>query len=298
MKNQSTLKLNSLVGYMVAMCFLISSCSKNEASNSGQSKDNVGTLKKGNLRATNLNSDTTYNLLFNVDYETGTMSSGIANLDSTRDTAPDAAYMISPGRSGNYAIAHKVVLGDSSYFSDSHWRSESATAYIPVTQFVPGQERRYEFSALLKNWTPYTTGMPTDGDIFFQAKLGGGGEPAWYFMTKRNGIDFRAPNANLETTIVSDYRPYINQWMDFRVDVLWASTATGYIKVYSKLPGQTSYTLIWQISNFQTWNPLNPNATNGYLKWGLYRPDASVANGDVTTRIVYHDDIRMYQIQP
>jgi len=52
----------------------------------------------------------------------------------------------------------------------------------------------------------------------------------------------------------------------------------------------------WQISNFQTWDPNSLAAMNGYMNWGLYRPDASVA--DVIARIIYHDDVRIYQIQP
>ena len=43
---------------------------------------------------------------------------------------------------------------------------------------------------------------------------------------------------------------------------------------------------------------LRAQIPNGYMKWGLYRRDASVANGDVIARIIYHDNINIYQIQP
>ncbi|MGO4291834.1 heparin lyase I family protein [Chitinophaga sp. RAB17] len=231
-----------------------------------------------------------------VNYESGTINSGIPDLNTTNATATDASYIISPGRTGNYAIAHKVVLGDSAYFSDNHWRSESATANIPEGKHHPGDERRYEVSLLLKDWQPYVTGNSQAGDIIFQGKLGGGGNPAFYLMTKRNTIAFRAPNNDLQTTILSNYQPYINQWLDFRIDVLWADTATGYYKVYMRLPNQSDYSLIWEIHNFQTWLPDNPAAVSGYLKWGLYRPGESLANGDVPTRIIYHDDIRIIQL--
>ena len=294
MKNQTKFECRLSFCCLLAVGFLLSACSKQDGAIQASSQSTA----QANLSGANFNSFATYTSLLSVNYDNGLLNSGIPNLEVTDATAPDAAYMVSPGRSGTYAIAHKVVLGDSSYFSDEHWRSESATNAVAAGKFVPGDERRYEFSVLLKDWTPYTTGMPASGDIIFQAKLGGGGNPAWYFMTKRNAIAFRDPNANLQTNIVADYRPYINQWMDFRVDVLWANTATGYMKVYSKLPGQTDYTLIWQISNFQTWNPDNPNAVTGYMKWGLYRPDESVANGDVLTRVIYHDSIKIYNIQP
>jgi Polysaccharide lyase len=231
-----------------------------------------------------------------VNYESGTINSGIPNLNTTDATATDASYIVSPGRTGNYAIAHKVVLGDSAYFSDNHWRSESATANIPEGKHQPGDERRYEVSLLLKDWQPFVAGNSVAGDIIFQGKLGGGGNPAFYLMTKRNTIAFRAPNNDLQTTILGDYRPYINQWIDFRIDVLWSATNTGYYKVSMRLPGQTDYSFIWGIDDFQTWKPDNPLAVSGYLKWGLYRPGESLANGDVATRIIYHDDIRIIQL--
>lgn len=255
------------------------------------SKESITTDSTGHI-STYVGGDT----LLVVNYESGTINSGISNLNTTNATAADASYIVSPGRTGAYAIAHKVVLGDSSYFSDNHWRSESATANIPEGKHKPGDERRYEFSLLLKDWQSFVTGDSEAGDIIFQGKLGGGGNPAFYLMTKRNTIAFRAPNNNLQTNILTDYRPYINQWIDFRIDVLWSDTTSGYYKVYMKLPGQSDYSLKWEIHNFQTWMPDNPLAVSGYLKWGLYRPGQSLANGDITTRIIYHDDIRIIQL--
>lgn len=285
---------SSLVTLILLNALLLAGCVKNQTPLSTLSGNTPGASKT----TASPSLTPTYTLLLNADYENDSLNSGITNLEATSSTASDAAYMIAPGVTDNYGIAHKVVLGDSGYFSDNNWRSESATAQVTAGKYYPGDERRYEFSVLLKDWTSFTTGMSEAGDIIFQAKLGGGGNPAWYFMTKRNTIAFRAPNAPLQQTIIPDYRSYINQWMNFRVDVLWANTATGYVKIYAKLPGDTDYSLKWQISNFQTWNPDNPNATTGYMKWGLYRPGESLANGDVQTRIIYHDNIRIYQITP
>lgn len=274
------------------ICTLMVATACNKQMNEGIFPGEKNSAGKVTARTTYAGGDT----LLVADYESGTLNSGIPDLDTTNATAADAAYMVTPGRTGNYAIAHKVVLGDSSYFSDNHWRSESATAQIPEGKHRPGDERRYEVSLLLKDWQSYVAGDSQAGDIIFQGKLGGGGNPAFYLMTKRNTIAFRAPNNDLQTTILSDYRSYINQWLDFRIDVLWADSPTGYYKVYMRLPGQTDYSLIWEIHNFQTWLPDNPAAVSGYLKWGLYRPGESLANGDVQTRIIYHDDIRIIQL--
>ncbi|MEL1242405.1 heparin lyase I family protein [Flavobacterium flavipallidum] len=243
---------------------------------------------------------TVTNSLVSVDYESGTENSGISNLNTTNATAADAEYIVSPGRTGNYAIAHRVTIGDSGYFSDNHWRSEAATAQMFDTgKYYPGDERRFETSLLLKDWEPYTPGMAQNGDIIFQGKQSGGENPAWYLSAKRNSITFRIPNDNIEPTIIEDFRPYINQWIDFRVDAKMTTDATGYYKVYYRLPGQTEYTLAYEISNHRTFNQDVPEENpSGYLKWGLYRPGQSITTDppNVATRIIYHDDIRIFKL--
>ena len=243
---------------------------------------------------------TVTNTLVTIDYESGTVNSGIPNLNTTNATAADAEYLVTPGRTGNYAIAHRVTIGDPGYFSDNHWRSEAATAQMFDTgKYYPGDERRFETSLLLKDWEPYTAGMAQNGDIIFQGKQSGGENPAWYLSAKRNSITFRIPNDNIEPAIIEDYRPYINQWIDFRVDAKMTTDATGYYKVYYRLPGQTEYTLGYEISNFRTFNQDIPEENpSGYLKWGLYRPGQSITTDppNVATRIIYHDDIRIFEL--
>ncbi|UWY26979.1 heparin lyase I family protein [Flavobacterium sp. TR2] len=240
------------------------------------------------------------NTLVTVDYESGTVNSGISDLTTTHATAADAEYVVSPGRTGNYAIAHRVTIGDSGYFSDNHWRSEAATAQMfSDGKYYPGDERRFEVSLQLKDWEPYTPGMAQNGDIIFQGKQSGGENPAWYLSAKRNSITFRIPNDNIEPSIIDDFRPYINQWIDFRIDAKMTTDNTGYYKVYYRLPGQTDYTLAWQVNNFKTFNQDVPEANpSGYLKWGLYRPGQSITTDppNVMTRIIYHDDIKIFEL--
>ncbi|NML41998.1 hypothetical protein HHL17_32735 [Chitinophaga sp. G-6-1-13] len=223
--------------------------------------------------------------LLNVTYESGTLNSGITGLGSTSASAPDAAYMISPGKTGNYGIAHKVVLDDTAYLSAGQPRSESDALGITNARFQPGYARRYEFSVLLKDWTTWTSSMPADADILFQAKPTSGG-PFFFIAAKRNAIVFRH-GATAQDNLVSDYTSYINQWIDFRVDVLWSNSGTGTYSVYTRLPGG-NYTLKAQYSNESNYSS---TSAYGYIKWGLYRADQSTANGSVTTRIAYHDNI-------
>ncbi|QJB32169.1 heparin lyase I family protein [Chitinophaga oryzae] len=225
--------------------------------------------------------------LLNVSYESGTLNSGIAGLGTTAASAPDAAYMITPGSTGNYGIAHKVTLDDTAYSSAGQPRSESDALNITSARYQPGDARRYEFSVLLKDWTTWTSPMPADAEILFQAKPTSSG-PSFFIAAKRNAIVFRH-GASAQDNLVADYTGYINQWIDFRVDVLWSNSGTGTYSVYTRLPGG-SYTLKAQYSNESTYNS---TSAYGYIKWGLYRADQSTANGSVATRIAYHDNIRI-----
>ncbi|GAA1943925.1 heparin lyase I family protein [Kitasatospora viridis] len=233
--------------------------------------------------------------ILQVDYESGTPDSGLPGLSSTDATAPDAAAVVRPGEQSAYAIQHKVTLGDPGYFSDGAPRSESATDRLPNGVFHIGDTQRYEFSVLLKDWQPYQPGDSDTGDIIFQGKYSGGQPPAFYFMTKRNAIAFRSPQMSRQTTVVSDFRPYVNQWLDFRVDAKWATDQTGYFQVSVRLPGQSDYQQMASYTDVATWQPSSA-ADYGYLKWGLYRPAESLANDDVATRIVQHDNIRVFDL--
>lgn len=236
-------------------------------------------------------------VLLEVDYESGTLDSGIPGMDSTHATADDASYIVDDGSNGSdYAVAHKVTLGDPGYYSEGAYRSESSTAYLEEGQIHPGDEHRYEFSIKLpEDWESWESDESANGEIIFQGKHAGGNAPSWYMMTKRNQIAFRSPTLDLQQAAVPDYRPHIGEWMHFRVDVRWTEDQTGYYRVWTKLAGETDYTLAVDLQNVQTWHPVNP-AEHGYLKWGLYRAATSLEDGDVPTRIIYHDDIRISEL--
>jgi hypothetical protein len=232
-------------------------------------------------------------VLLTIDYKNGELNSGIPNLTTTHATAADASYVVDSGE--DHAVAHKVTLGDPGYVSDGAPRSESATNDVYEGKFVVGDKQRYEFSVLLKDWKTYEPGDSETGDIFFQGKHAGGNHPSFYLMTKRNSIAFRSPTLNLQSTVVGDFRPHLGQWMHFRVDVSWTDDSTGYYKISTRMPGESQYTLRQTYENVQTFHPVNP-ADFGYIKWGLYRPGQTLEKGDVPTRIVYHDDIRILDI--
>lgn len=229
-----------------------------------------------------------------VDYESGTTDSGIEDLTTTHAPAADASYVVQDGAHGStHAVAHKVTLGDPGYFSNGAYRSESATDLHEASRFRPGDTDRYEFSTKLPtDWEDWSAGESANGEIIFQAKPANANQPSWLIMTKRNEIAFRSPVPNLQYALVADYRPHIGQWLDFRIDVGWAADATGYYRVWTRLPGQSTYRKVLELNDLVTWQPANP-ADFGYIKWGLYRAATSLEDGDVPTRVIYHDDVRV-----
>ncbi|KOG23978.1 MULTISPECIES: heparin lyase I family protein [Streptomyces] len=232
-------------------------------------------------------------VLLTVDYANGTLNSGIPDLTTTHATADDASYIVASG--ADHAVAHKVTLGDPSYVSDGAPRSESATNDVHEGKFVVGDEQRYEFSLLLKDWKPFAPGDSESGDIVFQGKHAGGNQPSFYLMTKRNSIAFRSPVLGLQAGVVGDFRPYVDEWMHFRVDVRWTDDSTGYYRVSTRMPGESQFTLRQTYEDVKTFHPVAP-ADFGYLKWGLYRPGQTLERGDVPTRTVHHDDIRVLDL--
>lgn len=240
--------------------------------------------------------------ILNINYESGTFSSSISEITSTKASAADAAYMVSPGLNSKYAIAHKVTLGLPEYYSNDAYRSESDALTLPSALFFPGTEYRYEFSVYLKDWQQWNSANPPYGDNIFQLKVTGGDPVPIRILTKRNTITARY-DATGNGVIISDFRPQINKWINFRIDVKWTVDNTGYFKIYTRYEGETDYTLRLQNLNARTYTGTQLNkGQKGYLKWGVYREAGKDNLGNVIltdnafTRIAYHDNIRIIKL--
>lgn len=279
--------------HLIFIAFIALSCSKESTVDS---QDRFSTLSLNDKNNVKKASDTFNNgdTILNVNYETGTFDSGITGLTATHATASDAAYMVSPaGNGSNFAIAHKIVYGDTTYNSDGNIRSESDAIAIQKAKFFPGDERRYEFSVLLKDWTPWVSG-PTYETTIYQLKVSGnstsGSGVPLQFRTARNAMRLRYEGSASIKDIITDLRPYVNQWLNFRVDVLWADNNTGYMKTYMQLPGQSSYILVDEKTNYTTFAGNVSIGNVGYIKWGVYVTQAPL------TRIAYHDNIKIIKL--
>jgi len=272
----------------IAVLFLASACSKIENGLTSQTETAKFSISK---MATGPQANLGYgDTILDVNYENGTLNSGITGINPTNATASDAAYIVSPGASlSNHAIAHKVVYGDSGYNSDGNWRSESDAQQFLPARYFPGDERRYEFSVMLKDWPVWNTGDPTDESNLFQLKVSGGENVPLMIRAQRNAVRIRYQDVSTKD-IITDLQPYVNQWLQFRIDVLWATSTTGYMRTYMKLPGQSDYVLVDEKTNYSTFTGNVSDGNIGYIKWGLYVVPPN------STRTVYHDDIRIINL--
>lgn len=286
-------KIQTFVLVLGTISFVFFACKK--------SKDTVveeKTITKPDTPQNVLNTDT----ILNVTYENGELSSGIIGVRGTVAPGADAAYLISPGRNSARGIAHKVTLGIADYYSAEAYRSESDALEYQPALFFPGMERRYEFSVYLKDWELWNSANTPYGDNIFQLKVSGGDPVPIRLLTKRNAIAVRY-DASGNGIVIADFRPYINQWIDFRIDVKWTLDNTGYFKIYTKYNGEQEYVLRLQNLNARTFtgNQLD-KGQKGYLKWGVYREAGQDNNGNlitsdnILTRIAYHDNIRIIKL--
>merc|ERR1711924_174029 len=95
----------------------------------------------------------------------------------------------------------------------------SDTLDVRETRYANGVNARYQFSVLFRDWEDWKNkGIPTD--IIWQFKHTDGG-PDGFFGIKRNSLILRWGKRD-QFTILSDIRPYANEWIDIKTDIYWS----------------------------------------------------------------------------
>lgn len=152
------------------------------------------------------------------------------------------------------------------------------------------------FSMLLKDLVPSVKGTrkaPSE-DVVWQFKHHGGGHDL-HIALQGTKLELGWGGNVHKVTVVDDVMPYVNQWMDFRFDVLWKSDDTGTFTFDMKLPGESEYGHTVSKTGVQTYVTSSPDGTpwtgNGSIQYGVYRNGASSAAGDTKTLVVLHDDV-------
>lgn len=254
--------------------------------------------------------------VFHADYEDGTVSSGyptkgpermdVPGIEPGLATAPDAAYVVVGGaHSTNYAVANKVVLDDPAYIGGGFPRSEFGLGRIAGSSYRDGDHGVYTFSMLFKDLVPSVKGTrraPSE-DVVWQFKHHGGGHDL-HLSLQGKQLKLGWGGNVYKTVVIDDVMPYVNQWMDFRFDILWKSDNTGYFTFEMKLPGEPNFGHTVTKTGLQTYVTASPDGTPwtgiGSVQYGVYRNGASSAAGDTKTLIVYHDEVtsRLLQAGP
>ena len=212
-------------------------------------------------------------------------------------TARDAVYVVAGGAHNTaFAIANKVLLDDPTYVGGGFPRSEFGFTGFPRAIYKDGEQGEYSFSMLLKDFVPSVKGIRDEPaeDVVWQFKHHGGGHDLHLALVGTN-LKFGWGGNVYKQVVIEDVMPFVNQWMDFRFEVLWKSDETGPFCFEMKLPGEcrSGHTVVKK--DIQTQVTASPDGTprtdTGSIQYGVHRHSANSTAGDTKTLIVYHDEV-------
>lgn len=220
-----------------------------------------------------------------INYENGQVDSGYNEIGWTNAAIErNDRRRVTIQSDGNYAIAHTEVKGDP--FEAGAPRTESDTIGIPETNYKDGDSTYYGFSIYFPNSWQF------DGiqdDIVFQFKQFSS-RPSAFVVQKYDKLYYRIGNSS------NDYRYEITKqplqkgvWHDIRVHVVWSrfDNGKGKIQLDHKIRGG-----VYSRAFTHNGKNMHPSpAGNGYIKFGMYKPNMS--NSPINSRTVLHDNIRV-----
>ena len=210
-------------------------------------------------------------VIFKVDYESGTLDSGVPGVAAVRPQADDS-ILISTDivRSGKYAVRHRVGYSPK-YRSRNALRAESSNMHTdgPV-RYGEGDYHQYRYSYY----------VPKDS---YGNRVG----IVWQFKRFMGRPD--------QIIVLGGEFPR-DTWVDVLYRIKWGHTREkGWIKNYQKLASEKEYKLR---SIRVGRNTLDARARYTYLKWGIYKPIFPKDAPETSRRTIYHDDISVAVFKP
>ncbi len=226
--------------------------------------------------------------VLSVDYESGQSQlsgqRGAVVLPAARDAIRTDCTQ---ARSGRCSLATHL-LPQPDYRSQGAWRAESnAMESLPV-RYGPGDHFLYRFSLkLADDWDLRlpAPGAPRPVDIVWQFKRFDG-PPDMFVAVKAGALVLRIGASTQLTLLPAPLPP--GRWIDLAFDVRWAADARGEVAVSARVQGQPARSLRHVGPNLRDARP-----QAGYLKWGLYLPDAQPG---FAPRTLWHDAIEVYRL--
>lgn len=227
--------------------------------------------------------------VLSVDYESGQSQLPGERVGVVLPPASDAIRTdCTQARSGRCSLLTRV-LPTPDYRSQGAWRAESNAMESLSVRYGPGDHFLYRFSLkLADDWDlrPPAPGAPRPVDIVWQFKRFDG-PPDMFVAVKAGALVVRV-GQKAQLTLLPAPLP-AGRWIDLAFDVRWAADQRGTVDVTAQVQGQPSVRTVRHVGP----NLRNARPQAGYLKWGLYLPDAQPG---FASRTLWHDAIEVYRL--
>ncbi|WP_170223295.1 polysaccharide lyase [Nonomuraea turkmeniaca] len=236
--------------------------------------------------------------ILRLTYENASRTSGNPKLGFNECCAPRPSIQVDDlPRTGKYAVRSYLNYGDKMVAGGT--RAESHTMDIDASHFRSGDTVYYGFSIYL----PSTWQSDSREDIVFQWKpwrdtCEADKYPSAFLSVQPNGkwrlrvnSDSKAcstPDSVHKTSYdLADVKP--GQWHDFVFKYVWSYGSQGRIDAWYQTHKSPGWRQVLSATGPNTFN--DEDDTEGYLKWGLYKPAWNTGPTDVNSRTIFHDNI-------
>jgi hypothetical protein len=230
-----------------------------------------------------------------IDYENGTKSSGAAL--GLNECCQHSIRVSSLPRTGSHSIQSNLKYGDPMVAGGT--RAESHTLDMKDSHFRSGDTVYYGFSIyILSTWQ-----SDSREDILFQWKpwrdaCESDKAPSAFLSVQPSGkwrLRVNSDNNRCSTTAsiqkrsfdLADVKP--GQWHDFVFKFRWSHGVDGSIEAWHQTHKNPGWGKVLSAPGPNTFR--DDATTQGYLKWGIYKPAWNSGPTDVGSRVVFHDNI-------
>ncbi|MBB5132921.1 hypothetical protein HNP84_002642 [Thermocatellispora tengchongensis] len=229
-------------------------------------------------------------------YENGTKSSGQPKL-GFNECCQTSIQVDDLPRTGRYAIRSHLKYGDKMVAGGT--RAESHTLDIKDTHFRSGETVYYGFSIYLAStwqndsredivfqWKPWRDKCETDKSpsAFLSVQPSG----KWRLRVNSDGSPCSTADTVHKTSFdLAEVKP--GQWHDFVFKFKWSHDSQGSIDGWYQTHKNPGWRKVVTATGPNTFN--DDATTQGYLKWGIYKPAWNTGPTEVESRTVFHDNI-------
>jgi hypothetical protein len=228
-------------------------------------------------------------------YENGEISSG-TELEVNK-CCTHSLRISSLGRTGQRAVMSQLKYGDPAV--EGGVRAESHTLHNEASHFRSGTTAYYGFSIYI----PSTWEKDSREEIVFQWKPWRDKceeqkwpsaflavQPTGKFQLRVNSDGNRcSTSASLQRASynLADVQP--GRWHDFVFHIKWSHGSDGALTGWHQTHKTPGWKKVVSATGANTFN--DDAGTEGYLKWGLYKPAWNTAPTLVQNRVIFHDNV-------